>query len=308
MSESILLPKVLVLLASYNGVPWLPDQIDSIMNQQGVDVKLIISDDQSYDGSTDLLHHYAKREPRITLLPSRTRHGSAGSNFYRLLQEADIEEYEFIALADQDDIWLSNKLKNQIALIKLHKVDAVSSNVVAYWSNGQRALVDKAQPLRRLDFLFESAGPGCTFLMTRQLVSKVKTVLKDPTLSATSVVLHDWLIYAICRASGGTWWIDTHPTLKYRQHGKNVVGVNLGFKAWKNRFRLISNKWYRGEITKLALITQKLSDDPYVLSACNALLSSETINKLCLLKYMPQSRRNIIERLFLTSILMLHIY
>ena len=308
MSESSSLPKVLVLLASYNGLPWFPDQINSILNQSGVDVELVISDDQSYDGSADLLHHYAAIESRITLLPSLKRYGSAGSNFYRLLQEVDIEGYEYVALADQDDIWLSNKLRNQIALIKQHQVDAVSSNVVAYWPDGQRALVDKAQPARKLDFLFESAGPGCTFLMTKQLVSKVKTVLKDPTLPATSVVLHDWLIYAICRSSGGKWWIDTRPTLKYRQHARNVVGVNRGFKAWQNRFNLITNKWYRDEVSKLAFIARRLSDDPYIQSACNTLLGSGIINKLRLLQYMPQSRRNAIERLILTAMLMLYLY
>lgn len=302
------MPKVLVLLASYNGFPWLPDQINSILNQNGVYVDLMISDDQSYDGTADLIQNYAKNDGRITLLPSLRRYGSAGANFYRLLQEVDIEEYEYVALADQDDIWLLNKLRNQIELIKLHQVDAVSSNVVAYWPDGQRALVDKAQPLRMLDFLFESAGPGCTFLMTKQLVSKVKTVLNNPTLSATSVVLHDWLIYAICRSSGGKWWIDSRPTLKYRQHGKNVIGVNQGFNAWTNRFRLITNKWYRDEVSKLALIARNLSDDSYVQSACNTVLGSGTLNKLRLLKYMPQSRRNISERLFLTVMLMLDLY
>lgn len=307
MSESTF-PKVLVLLASYNGIEWLADQINSILNQRDVNVRLVISDDQSKDGSQDLIRKYVNSDDRIKLLSSHKRYGSAGNNFYRLLQEVDIEEYEYIALADQDDIWLSNKLKNQIELIKQHQVDAVSSNVVAYWPDGQRALIDKAQPMRKLDFLFESAGPGCTFLMTRQLVNKVKAVLRDNTLPASSVVLHDWLIYAICRSSGGKWWIDWRPTLRYRQHGTNLIGVNRGFKAWQNRLHLITKKWYRDEVSKLAHIATKLSDDPYILSACNTLRSSGIIHQLRLLKYMPQSRRNIVERLFLTAILMLHLY
>jgi rhamnosyltransferase len=308
IQERTLTPKVLVLLASYNGYSWLPEQIQSILNQSQVDTHLIISDDQSVDGSAELIQDYASRDSRITLLPSVKRYGSAGSNFYRLLQEANTEGYAYIALADQDDIWLSNKLHNQISLIKFHQVDAVSSNVVAYWPDGKRALVDKAQPQRRLDFLFESAGPGCTFLMNAKLAAKVKSVLNDPALPASSVALHDWLIYTICRSNGGKWWIDQRPTLKYRQHGKNVIGVNQGFNAWHNRFRLITNKWYRDEVSKLALIARKLSDDPYIQSACNALLGSGTIHKLRLLKYMPQSRRNNTERMFLTAMLMLHLY
>lgn len=308
MSEPSTLPQILVLLASYNGITWLPEQIKSILEQRDVAIHLVISDDQSTDGSAELIQQYQRQEKRITLLPSLKRYGSAGSNFYRLLLEADIEKYEYIAFADQDDIWLSNKLKLQVDLIRQHNADAVSSNVVAYWPDGKRALVDKSQPLRKLDFLFESAGPGCTFLMTRELVNKVKIVLQDPGLAASSVVLHDWLIYTICRSSGGQWWIDQRPTLKYRQHGSNVIGVNQGFNAWQNRFRLITNKWYRDEVSKLALIARKLSDDPYVLSACNALLDSGPINKLRLLQYMPQSRRNIAERLFLTAMLMLHLY
>jgi rhamnosyltransferase len=308
MSEFPPLPKVLVLLASYNGIDWLSDQISSILGQQGVEVDLIISDDQSNDGSADLIRHYANKNNRITLLSSHKRYGSAGSNFYRLLQEANIEGYEYIALSDQDDIWLSNKLKNQTDLIRQHQVDAVSSNVVAFWPDGQRAHINKAHPLRKLDFLFESAGPGCTFLMTNKLVRQVRTVLNEPALSATTVVLHDWLIYTVCRSSGCKWWIDPRPTLKYRQHSNNVIGVNWGLHAWQNRFQLISNKWYREEVSKLALIASRLSDDPYIQSACKVLLSKSLINQLRMLRYIPQSRRNHIERLFLAVMLALHIY
>lgn len=293
------IPTVAVLLATYNGISWIAEQVASILGQTGVDVKLFVSDDQSTDGTKEWLVAQASQDPRVVMLPPQKRLGAPGKNFYRLLMDAEIDAYDFVALADQDDVWLSNKLSMQASLASRHAADGVSSNVVAYWQDGSKALIDKAQPMRRLDFLFESAGPGCSFLMTSRLVSQIKTILLHNQADAREVELHDWLIYTVCRASGMHWHIDARPTLKYRQHGNNAIGVNLGRHAWQKRMQRIVDGWYRGEVSKLARLTKTLSRDTYLNVACDIILAPRSINRMALLKYLSQSRRAQGERLFL---------
>ena len=297
-----------VLLATYNGIPWVEAQTASILEQVDVEVTLFVSDDQSTDGTLEWLVALASRDHRVVVLPSQLSARGAGKNFYRLLMDADIEGYPFVALADQDDVWLRNKLAMQIELASQYAADGVSSNVVAYWQGGERALIDKAQPLRKLDFLFESAGPGCSFLMTASLVHRVRVVLHGNREQAQSVELHDWLIYSICRSSGLHWHISPRPTLKYRQHEKNVVGVNLGPAAWFRRLRRIWDGWYQGEVYKLARVARSLTQDTYLHEVCDTILGKRSLDRVRLLGYVNQSRRALGERIFLGFLIAMCIF
>lgn len=298
--KKVKVSKVAVLLATHNGINWLTEQVNSILEQQDVDVKLFISDDASTDGTWEWLEIMAQEEERVVLLPQGAGYGSAGRNFYRLILEADISDCDYIALADQDDIWLKSKLKKQISLLVEQGADGVSSNVVAFWSDDSRALIDKAESMRRLDFLFESAGPGCTFLLSPRLINQVRMVLSDANGPASQIELHDWLIYAICRALGRKWYISPVPTMKYRQHATNVIGVNYGLKARLNRFRRISNGWYRQEVVKICMVCRKLSRNAYVQAACDTIIDKRPFARFRLLTLIPETRRNAIDRLVLT--------
>lgn len=302
------IPNVAVLLATYNGISWIAEQVASILGQTDVEVKLFVSDDQSTDGTKEWLISLASQDPRVIVLPSQGRFGAPGKNFYRLIMDAEIGACDFVALTDQDDVWLSNKLSMQASLALRHAADGVSSNVVAYWQDGSKALIHKAQPIRRLDFLFESAGPGCSFLMTSRLVSQVKTILLRNQADAREVELHDWLIYTVCRVSGMHWHIDTRPTLKYRQHEHNVIGVNFGPRTWYKRFLRIWDGWYRLEVSKLSRLTKSLSHDAYLNVACDVILDSRSINRIMLLRYLNQSRRALGERLFLGLMITLCVF
>ena len=222
-------PKIAVLLAAYNGMLYLPEQIDSILVQAGAVVTVYVSVDASSDGTEAWLDR--QTEDRVVVLTHNRHFGSAARNFFRILHEVDFSEFDFIGFADQDDIWLPNKLAQACEILRHSGADAYSSNVMAFWPNGKRKLITKSQHQRELDYLFESAGPGCTFLMSPWLVSRVREQLLDANSPAKNVALHDWLTYAICRAHGRFWVIDDKPSVKYRQHGSNVVGANVGFKA-----------------------------------------------------------------------------
>lgn len=300
--------KVAVLLATHNGISWLDEQIDSILGQDGVKVKLIVSDDASIDGTLSLLQSRAQEDARIEILPSDQPFGSAGRNFFQLILNADISDCDYVALADQDDIWLKTKLKRHISLSMQYGADAVSSNVVAFWRDGSRGLIDKSQPPRRLDFLFESAGPGCTFLLSPSLINQVRSVLFDPNSEARQIELHDWLIYSVCRVSGKKWYIDSVPSLKYRQHASNVVGVNYGLNARWTRLKHVINGWYRREVVKICKLCLTLNPDPYTQAACNTIIDKRLFARFRLLALMPQARRNFVDRVVLVIFTLLFLF
>ena len=245
-------PKVAVLLTAYNGMKWIKEQIDSILIQEGVDVTIFISVDLSTDGTFEWCKLLENSYKSIVVLPYGDRFGGAARNFFRLIRDVDIAAYDFIAFADQDDIWDPQKLCHAVFLMEKYKCQAISSDVIAFWENGKEKLVKKSWHQKKYDYLFEAAGPGCTYVFRTGALSDFKIFLLSNWTRVNEVNLHDWLIYAYFRDRGLTWYIDNTPLLRYRQHSSNQVGFNSGIRAYLKRFFLIKNRWYHKEVEKIS--------------------------------------------------------
>ena len=240
-------PKCVVALAAYNGAPWVKEQIDSILSQKGVNVVVFVSVDPSSDGTGELIEELGKNDSRVVLLPGAGRFGSAGKNFFRLVRDIDLSGYDYLAFADQDDVWCEDKLLCAHKKITELGCDAYSSNVTAVWPDGRERLVNKAQPQRKWDFLFEAAGPGCTYVFTIRLAKAVQRLVEERWDEVNEIWLHDWLFYAFARVNGYAWYIDSRPGLRYRQHERNQVGVNSGWTSMKTRLNKIRSGWARDQ-------------------------------------------------------------
>lgn len=226
------LPKVAILLAAYNGMQWIEEQVASILAQKAVSVSLFISVDRSDDGSEAWCQQLAESDGRVTLLPVGQRFGSATQNFFRLLREVDVSSFEYVGFADQDDIWSGQKLSRGVSVLESRGYAAYSGNVEAFWPDGKRELIKKSQPQCELDYLFEAAGPGCTYLMKRELVLAIQSCLLNHPDEVSRLGFHDWFCYAFARGHGYRWYIDDESFMRYRQHASNVVGVNKGLKPF----------------------------------------------------------------------------
>jgi len=232
-------PNVCVLLATWNGSNWIDEQLDSLFNQENVRVHVIASDDCSDDDTLRRLHDRSKSDP-IELLPSPNRRfGNANCNFMRLIRDSDIGEAEYVAFSDQDDVWLPGKLARAITIIEEEGTQAYSSNAYLWRGGVKRILVRKDGRLRRYDYLFESAGPGCTFVLRRESFYHLRTWVLKRWSRLQNVRVHDWAIYAFGRCSGWHWYIDKESHLLYRQHERNEIGANVGLSAALTRMRMI---------------------------------------------------------------------
>ena len=252
-------PRIAVLLASMNGARWLPDQIRSILDQKGVDVQIFVSDDGSSDGSFEWLQLLSQDHHRVRLLPRRQEPSGVGSNFFYIMETAPWQDFDAVALADQDDIWFDTKLERHLRLLQEQQSVGVSGNVLALWPGGRTTLVRKNDPQTQFDYLFESSGPGCSFLLQPSFLQFFCDKVLAAIPGARNFEYHDWLLYAAARSLKHTWVIDEVPCMYYRQHDHNHIGANVGVFPALKRMRLVANKSYRSRVTDLIEICKRLS-------------------------------------------------
>jgi glycosyltransferase involved in cell wall biosynthesis len=107
-------PKVSVVVCTYNGEKFLPQQLNSLISQTYANLEIIISDDHSSDDTVKIAASFQKRDPRIRIHVNESNLGF-NKNFE---QAFDLSTGDFIAVCDQDDIWKPNKIKDMMSLFK----------------------------------------------------------------------------------------------------------------------------------------------------------------------------------------------
>ena len=255
-------PSVAVLLAAYNGMEWIEEQVSSILSQKSISIEIFISVDLSNDKTHEWCQGLAGKNAHVKVLPYGEKFGGAAKNFFHLIRDVDFSCFDYVALSDQDDIWDSSKLHHAIRTIEQDSLDGYSSDVIAFWSNGREKLVKKSFPQKKFDYFFEAAGPGCTYVLKQQPTQKFKKFLIKNWENINCIESHDWLIYAFFRSRSMSWCIDSEPLMLYRQHESNQVGSNFGFLAYLKRIKMVKSGWYRSEVRKISEIIS-INDDAF---------------------------------------------
>jgi rhamnosyltransferase len=254
--------KILVILASYNGEKYIEEQIDSILNQESICLDLIIFDDASTDNTCDFLEIYDSN-PRVKVCKREFGTGSAASNFLKgivSINEEIINNYEFIAFADQDDIWLKNKLFEAVKIIKNEDSSLYCSNLILWdTKTNKESIINKSYPQKKYDFLFEGGSAGCTYVFTNVFCLDFKKVIKDSNFSEWQYFSHDWFIYFYARINKYKVSIDCNAYIKYRIHSENVHGQlnKNSLFALRERLKLIKEGWYFKQIKGFKNLIEK---------------------------------------------------
>jgi len=282
--------RVNVLLAAYNGEKYIKQQIESVLDQTQRPNKILINIDQSQDKTLSIVQGLAKKNSKIQILNIDKRFGSAAANFINLINETNLKDIDYIALADQDDIWMEDKLEKAIQKLE-QGFDGYSSNVEAFWEDGRKQVLIKNQPQQKFDHLFESAGPGCTFVLNKKLALKLQQFLKKGHFSQLHNY-HDWLIYAFARSHGFKWHIDSYTSVEYRQHDTNMFGANVGIKAFVSRTqRVLSGE---GVDFAFSLMRELKVQDPFI----ESLFPVSRFNLLRLAFRAKQCRRRVRDQIY----------
>jgi rhamnosyltransferase len=272
LRENMSRPKVLVLLAAYNGSRWIGEQISSILRQAHVDVDLLIRDDRSSDDTLVEIQKYAA-DPRVRVVSAPVASGSAAQNFLSLIRNTIADEYDFVALSDQDDIWNDQKLSRACSALTNADASGYSCAVTAFWDGGRKAIMRQVDATTESDFLFEGAGQGCTFVITSDLYRRLRSFVLQHPAETVSIHYHDWVLYALSRLWRVRWVFDRQPMMKYRQHGDNDTGARLSARGIRMRLGLIKSGWYTQQLSAVSrLCLAAAPSDPLIIE-WNKLLS-----------------------------------
>lgn len=244
--------KIAILLATYNGSKYLEEQLMSIIAQEHTEWHLFVRDDGSTDNTVSLLNLYANKYGNITVVNNFGEFtGSAAGNFFKLIHFSDYSEFTHISFADQDDVWSPGKLRAALECMALKGAGGYSSNLVSYDNVMRRATyIDKSQPEKEFDYIFQGASAGCTYVITQQVCALIKA--KTLAIDSFKGRSHDWLIYSICRVNDVKWALDSEAHIFYRQHASNVYGSMSAFQGLVNKIKLLRSGWYRSNILWVA--------------------------------------------------------
>lgn len=218
-----------ILLATYNGAAYLPEQLDSLFFQTSREWSLLVRDDCSTDATLSLLVAYQENHPdTITIIPNEGARLGPCSNFGILLGHADAP---YIMFCDQDDVWLPDKIELTLRRMKeleerfggdtpllvhtdLKVVDSELNLIADSMWRAQRTNPNRTH-LNQL--LMQNCATGCTMMINR--------ALRDLALPIPCEArMHDWWLMLAAGAFGKIGFIDI-PTVLYRQHGANDSGA-----------------------------------------------------------------------------------
>ncbi len=125
-------PLVSVLIPFYNAEEYLDETIASVINQTYTQWEIVLVDDGSVDGSTSIAQDYASRFPDKIVYVEHKGHINKAAAATRNLGVRE-SRGEFIALLDADDVWMANKLKDQVEIFnRFHEVEMVCEASL-YW-------------------------------------------------------------------------------------------------------------------------------------------------------------------------------
>jgi len=237
-------PSVAILMCTYNGEPYLKEQLDSIKTQDYKNWTLYVSDDGSKDKTLPILKDYQGRWGKDKLRILKGPGKNFQSNFLSVITNKKISADAYF-LCDQDDIWMPHKLSH--TLKKIAQLDAAEPFLYCarstYVSSDAKRILGQSdlflKPPSIQNAIVQSIAGGNTMAFNGPL-KKITKQFKE-----VDIVSHDWWLYLLNEISEGQTFYDPESTILYRQHAKSIIGANTGLIAKLRRLRMLLNGTYR---------------------------------------------------------------
>lgn len=218
MKNPATLPLVSIVMATYNGEPFLTDQVNSLLQQDYPNIEFIMVDDASSDQTFSMLEAYAVADSRIRLFQNDVNIGYI-KTFERGLSLA---QGDFIALSDQDDVWLPGKIYQLMNAIGDHPLVYSDSLLIDAGGNSlgrklsqQKRLIDFSSCL---SYAIGGSAPGHAMLCRKELI--------DRCFPFPDIFPHDYWIGFMATCMGTMKYLDV-PLTFYRQHRLNIFGAGM---------------------------------------------------------------------------------
>lgn len=236
-------PQVRILMGFFNGAAHLAPQLDSIAAQKDVDWTLMCSDDGSTDDSLAIIDDFS------TSYPERLRfaHGPRGgfsANYMAMIRDLP-KAPGWIAFADQDDIWLPDKIYRAVAtLTPFGETPALYCGRRMEWfaETGRRIPSRRVlRPCTLRNGLIENVASGNTIVLNPAAADLARRAARR----TGPVFAHDWWLYLLLTACGGIVRFDNgEPRILYRQHRANAIGSGRGVHSqWRRKTGVLAGEF-----------------------------------------------------------------
>lgn len=224
--------KISVCIATYNGEKYIKEQLDSILVQLDKNDEIIVSDDSSTDSTIEIIKLY--NDIRIKIYENQ-KFKSPIFNFENALKHSN---NEYIFLADQDDIWMPNKVEEIKNCLKEYDLIVSDANIINsigdVLSNSFYQINNSKQGF--IHNIIKNSYLGCCMAFNRSILEIALPFPKD-------IPMHDWWIGLIGELYGKTYFIEDR-LIVYRKHDNNVT--SSGEKS--------SNSFYQKIIFRILMI------------------------------------------------------
>jgi len=222
-------PIISIALGTFNGEKYLESQLESFISQTLHPYELVVCDDASTDSTLQILNEFSMKAPFPVRIFRNERNIGVIQNFSRALS---LCTGEYIALSDQDDIWLPDKLEASYSRIRqaegnlgvdipllihsdLRLIDTEGNEIAPSFLKFQMLKHKEIDSLKTI--LARNFVTGCTCLCNRILVNESLPIPEN-------VFMHDWWMALIAASRGHILFIPEAKVL-YRQHSSNVLGA-----------------------------------------------------------------------------------
>ena len=206
------LPKISVIVTTYNRAHMVTETIDSILSQTSKDFELIVVDNESIDNTEEVIKSYTDK--RIRYFKHQNNGIIAVNRNYGISKT----QGEYIAFCDDDDLWMPEKLERQLSEFeKDSQLGLVCSNGIFFDKNGEHREMIKAE-LKDSDFTFESLIwhnyiPSPSVLVKKEVIDDVGMMDESPEI----FIAEDYELWLRIAKKYKVKYIGL-PLMKYRTH------------------------------------------------------------------------------------------
>jgi glycosyltransferase involved in cell wall biosynthesis len=251
-------PGVVILMAVYNGAPYLAEQLASLARQHHRSWRLVSADDGSQDDSRRVLEDFARAGHSVAILDG-PKAGPA-QNFLGLIRAAPqfLAATDWLAFSDQDDVWTPERLSAGLVALTDVPADrpamAFGKTFVTDAELGNpRLSAPRPRPPGFRNALVQNIAAGNTLLLN----PAAARLICAAAMEIDDLVIHDWWIYQIVTGAGGVSCHIEQPLLYYRQHSGNSIGANDSLRASLYRlWRMLRGDFRQWNSTNIAALEQ----------------------------------------------------